>query len=346
MKSFFIHPKSILLPLLVALFYHSPKTLGQDLHFSQYYMNPMQLSPALTGWFDGDYRVSGIHRRQYSAIPVPYNTFSFAGDMRKNVSRIGSDAGLGILLNSDEAGDTRFTNRSFLISGSIIRKTGKDSTRFISLGLQSGFTFASVDQSKMTFDSQYNGDVYNPMAGSGENFNALNVAHPVLNAGLGFHQRFNERKSFDVVFSTFNINKPSRSLFNLNTPWLSPRINIYSTATKSVADFWDVMPDVVFSRQNKFWELVAGSRVRYWMAGDDGYFNALYFGLHYRVRDAIIPSVQMDYKNFRGGISYDITVSSLRKANNLRGGIELSLIYIFKKPVPFKVFKRNCPVFI
>ena len=43
------------------------KTKGQvDPHFSQYYVYPSWLNPALTGAFDGDYRVSGIYRNQWN----------------------------------------------------------------------------------------------------------------------------------------------------------------------------------------------------------------------------------------------------------------------------------------
>jgi hypothetical protein len=47
---------------------------AQDPHFSQYYVYPSWMNPALTGVFDGDYRVSAIHRRQWGNVSSPYTT--------------------------------------------------------------------------------------------------------------------------------------------------------------------------------------------------------------------------------------------------------------------------------
>jgi hypothetical protein len=39
------------------------KTMAQvDPHFTQYYIYPLYINPAMTGGSDGDYRVSGIFR--------------------------------------------------------------------------------------------------------------------------------------------------------------------------------------------------------------------------------------------------------------------------------------------
>jgi hypothetical protein len=44
------------------------------------------------------------------------------------------------------------------------------------------------------------------------------------------------------------------------------------------------------------------------------------------------------------GASYDVNISSLQPASNMRGGFELSVIYI-KKPVDRELKKLNCPKF-
>ena len=41
-----------------------------DPHFSQYYVYPAWLNPALTGAFDGDYRIAGIYRSQWGNIKI------------------------------------------------------------------------------------------------------------------------------------------------------------------------------------------------------------------------------------------------------------------------------------
>jgi hypothetical protein len=62
------------------------------------------------------------------------------------------------------------------------------------------------------------------------------------------------------------------------------------------------------------------------------------------VTDAIIPYMGLEFGDFQFGATYDVNISSLQPASNLRGGIELSLIYI-KKPVDRDLKKLNCPKF-
>ncbi|HYC27363.1 MAG TPA: type IX secretion system membrane protein PorP/SprF, partial [Chitinophagaceae bacterium] len=50
-----------------------------DPHFSQYYVYPAWLNPALTRAFDGSYRVAGIHRNQWGNISSPFSTFGASG---------------------------------------------------------------------------------------------------------------------------------------------------------------------------------------------------------------------------------------------------------------------------
>jgi len=69
-----------------------------------------------------------------------------------------------------------------------------------------------------------------------------------------------------------------------------------------------------------------------------------YLGSWYRVKDAIIPYVGLEFGDFRIGMTYDVNVSSLKPGSNLRGGSEFSLIYI-KKPVDPNARKLNCPKF-
>ena len=45
-----------------------------DPHFSQYYMHPLWLNPALTGAINGDYRVALIDRNQWSGVTNAFST--------------------------------------------------------------------------------------------------------------------------------------------------------------------------------------------------------------------------------------------------------------------------------
>ena len=65
------------------------------------------------------------------------------------------------------------------------------------------------------------------------------------------------------------------------------------------------------------------------------------------MQDAGIVKIGLDYQNVNIGMSYDINFSRLYVASQGRGGLELSLIYIFNKPRKYELpIHQHCPVFM
>lgn len=67
------------------------------------------------------------------------------------------------------------------------------------------------------------------------------------------------------------------------------------------------------------------------------YNRLLFFGLSYRLTDAAVGIVGVEYKGFRVGYSYDYTLSSLKKHSS--GTHEIMLGYCYKFPV--REFKQS-----
>ncbi len=59
---------------------------AQDPNFSQFFASPLTLNPALTGKFDGVYRVAGNYRNQWPTIYNAFTTYtaSFDAGILKN----------------------------------------------------------------------------------------------------------------------------------------------------------------------------------------------------------------------------------------------------------------------
>ena len=55
---------------------------AQDIHFTQYYNSPLNVSPALTGVFQQDMRIALNWRNQWRSVPVDYRTYSAAFDTK------------------------------------------------------------------------------------------------------------------------------------------------------------------------------------------------------------------------------------------------------------------------
>src|SRR6476661_5153751 len=54
---------------------------AQDPNFSQFFASPLTLNPALTGKFDGQYRVAGNYRNQWPTINNAYTTATVSFDV-------------------------------------------------------------------------------------------------------------------------------------------------------------------------------------------------------------------------------------------------------------------------
>jgi hypothetical protein len=50
-------------------------------------------------------------------------------------------------------------------------------------------------------------------------------------------------------------------------------------------------------------------------------------GAKYRVKDAVIPTLSVEFRNFKIGAAYDITLSNLRASNRRQGAFEVCMVY-------------------
>jgi type IX secretion system PorP/SprF family membrane protein len=304
------------------LLWRGAGVFAQDIHLSQFNSCPQNLNPAQTGVFDGDWRFVGNYRSQWSAIPVPYKTFSLSTDTRLKTKLQNDVPAVGLILNTDRAGDSKFSTTQILMSAAYIKKLNKDSTHFISVGIQPGITSKSFNVNALTFDSQYDGDRYNSALGSGENFSKTKITYFDLGGGLVYLWKKNQRTQINVGISRFHLTKPKQSFFN------------------------DLIPTFLYQKQGKFNETVLGMFGKYYLKPIDGMTTAVSLGGFYRLKDAFILVANMDYRSFNVGVSYDVNLSKLVAATNNRGGFEISVIYIFKKPLVFVAKKRVCPIYM
>jgi type IX secretion system PorP/SprF family membrane protein len=343
MKKYF---SIIMIIFLSHLFQDEGTIYAQDIHYSQFNSSPHNLNPGQTGLFDGDWRFVGNYRSQWSAIPVPYKTFSLAADTRLKTKLEKDVPGVGLQINNDKSGDSRFSTTQIFLSGSYIKKLTSDSTHFLSLGIQPGITTKSFDVNALTFDNQYDGDQYDPALTSGENFAKTRITYLDMGAGLAYLWRKNNRMKVNFGVSAFHLNRPKQSFFNNDDIRLDVKTTVSGIGQIPVRPKLDVLPSFMYQRQGKFHETLLGLFGKYYLKPINGTETAVSLGAFYRVKDAFILAAGMDYRNFNVGISYDVNTSKLREATNRRGGFEISIIYIFKKIVPFVAKKRVCPIYM
>jgi type IX secretion system PorP/SprF family membrane protein len=332
--------------LLFSCFCFSVAVTAQDIHYSQFNAAIQNLSPAQTGLFDGDWRLNGNFRSQWAAIPVPYKTFSVATDTRFKTKLQNDVPAAGIQINADQAGDSKFTTMQVMLSGAYIKKLSRDSTHFLSIAIQPGFTTRSFNVNALSFDSQYNGDAYDKSLPSQENFPKTRMTYLELGGGLSYLWKKSNRQLINIGLSALHLNTPKQSFFDDKEVQLDIKTSVSALAAFPVAEKLDLLPTFLYQKQGKFKECVVGGFGKYYLKPVDGLTTAISLGAFYRLKDAVVVAANMDYKNYTVGISYDVNTSKLIAATNHRGGFELSVIYIFKKAVPFIAKKRVCPIFM
>jgi hypothetical protein len=98
----------------------------------------------------------------------------------------------------------------------------------------------------------------------------------------------------------------------------------------------------MFKSQNTAQQLNLGTAFGY----DFSDVSALYLGMWYRWKDAIIPTAAIEIYGLRIGLSYDANISRLKPATRGHGAVELSMVYIHKKAAPSYFSPVNfCPRF-
>ena len=325
---------------------------GQDIHYSQFGNSPVNLSPGIAGVFGGDMRFAANYRNQWKNVPVPYNTFTGSVENKfyfKDGAYTRFFTG-GLLFNYDRQGTLELTSLNIGIPISFTAPLAKN--HFLTLGVTPSFGQRSFSTNTLTFDNQWVDCIFDPANAHRENqaFANSSLSYFDISAGLNYRLQSSSRRSkLDFGGSIFHINQPKHNFWagGANSPdvRLSSRINGYALGVLQVASKVDLVTMAQLQKQGTYRELVYGLAGRFHLNTKPNKELALQAGLGFRHRytDAIIPQVEVLYRTWQLGLSYDMNLSNFDLATNRRGGPELSLIYRLYKVKPLPVFK-SCPI--
>jgi hypothetical protein len=123
-----------------------------------------------------------------------------------------------------------------------------------------------------------------------------------------------------------------------------PRLTLQAGGMMPLADNNAVHFSAIHSRQAGAYNTVIGGAYMLNLNGDPQSPANLYMGSWFRLGDAAIPYVGLEFGSLHFGATYDVNTSSLKPGSNMRGGAEFSLIYV-KKPNDPYAKKLNCPKF-
>lgn len=311
---------------------------AQDLHYSQFYLNPLHLNPALTGIFRGDFRAAGQYRSQWTSVPVPYNTLSATADW-KTLKRNLNLLSVGFQMQHDRAGDATLTWTQVGATASVAHALGQNQA--ISAGAGVAFVQRAFDISKLKFRNQWSGDLFDAALPTGENFDKNSGLAPTLSAGLNWHYESSESRSrLDAGVGAFHLNRPKINFRDDTDQRLPTRLTVMLNGALQTGEFTDFVAFGAAQQMSKAREIVAGGGVRRVLSQD----MAVQFTLATRIGDALIPAFQVEWLNWTAGLSYDWNISDFDVATSSRGGFEIAVVYRPLPVPPVKAFK-SCPIF-
>jgi type IX secretion system PorP/SprF family membrane protein len=329
--------KNLTLLLLLAA---SARLLAQDIHFTQFFAAPMTINPALTGAFEGKYRVASIYRDQWRRVlDFPATTFAVAADLRFDARKkqVKEDAiGLGLLFTNDKTGIIDFNTTQIGLSLAYHKSLNTNNTQFLTLGIQGTLNQRNVNFERLSFFDQFDGQTGFVLP-TGEEIPVNNFSYSDYNVGLNYSAEIGRDGRLFAGAALHHFLRPIVS-FN-ETINEGDRLNM--KASGHIAAHIPLrkdnrvafLPRVMVAAQGNHLQVNAGANFRTAMGKYGG--SALHLGGWARpVRnsdgfglDAIVAMAGLEINNVLFGLSYDLNLKALG-ANQRQGAFELSIAYL------------------
>ena len=336
--------KTLISTLIVCVALVSDAT-AQDPNFSQFFASPLTMNPAMTGKFDGVYRIAGNYRNQWPSINNAYTTATISADfgiMKNRISDL-DQFGIGFMGFTDRAGNGVLTNNYAAISLAYHKGLDENGYHQLGAGFQGTYMNKSLNLNKVYFQDQLTPFGFTGVTSESFSSQQVNLHYFDMNAGVFYNGSTNGYNNFYLGASMYHINRPKES-FQKGNFLLSARTTLQAGGKIPVGSYNAIHFAANHSMQAKANNTMVGGAYAMNLNNDEANPTNFYFGSWYRFGDAIIPYVGLEFGEWHFGASYDVNTSTLKPASNSRGGVEVSLIYI-KKYVDPNMRKLNCPKF-
>ncbi len=296
-----------------------------DPHFSQYYMYPIWLNPALTGAIDGNYRVAIIQRNQWSSITNAFSTVGLTADIVTN-----KNMNIGLEVLQQCAGDAgyKYTNGQLSIAYTGVR-FGSEGQKVVAFGIKGGLMGRSFDFSKAQTDNQFQMGAFDPLWPTQLAVTKPSASSFDMGVGIMYYDGDKDKKvNLFGGFSANHINHPKDPSLSASYQSTLPiHYSVHGGANVYLSDRAHLVPNFIVIQQGNSRESMLG-----------GYFNMsisksidITGGVNYRIEDAIYPYIGMSFSDLTIGMSYDVNTTKLGQLVNGTSSFELSLMYIDNK---------------
>ncbi len=323
---------------------------AQDLHFSQWFNAPLITNPANTGFIpDADYRLGANYRDQWSSVMTePYRTMSIWGDAQVLRNKIENGwLGLGGVILRDEAGSGNLISTQAYASVAYHQMLGYSS--LLTAGFNVGWINKRINSTNLKFPDQFDGKFFDNTLPT-----SVEIDHPStslfdMQVGMNYAYFPSNKMYINGGISVWHINHARESFFSTDPVGFDSRLPSryigFLNSSFKTSDQVIINPMAYYTNQAGSSETVLGLNAQYNLSdnGDQQVVGGLYF----RIGDAVIPMIGFIYKNIRLMFTYDVTISTLKNADNGLGAWEFSLVQYGTYNSEFNGSQRQslCPTF-
>jgi type IX secretion system PorP/SprF family membrane protein len=324
-------------------------SVAQDPNFSQFFVSPLTLNPALTGKFNGDFRLAGNYRDQWPDISKAYVTSTFSLDapiLRSRINELDT-WGVGIMAMTDKTANGILSGNFVSVTTAYHKGIDEDGLQQIGLGFQATYANKRLDGTKLNFldELDENGGWTIPSGEAIDN-RQINTSYFDFGVGALYNGSTDGYNNFYFGVAGYHLNKSKESFTGDVFYQINPRVTFNAGGAIPLGDkSRTIYLSSIYSRQANATNFVLGGAAGFTLNEDEENPTNLYTGIWSRfnnVNDALIPYIGLEWNGFRLGASYDVNISSLKTASQSRGGIEISLVFI-KRPAGYKSIP--CPSF-
>lgn len=313
---------------------------AQDKHFTQFYASPLTLNPALTGAFEGKYRVGTIYRDQWRRVlDNPIRTFAVMSDLRFDApgKSVYDDAvGLGLMFFTDRVSVVDFNTTQIAVSLAYHKALDANGRQFLSLGFQGGLTQRNVNYESLDFHDEFNGTTGYTL-GTGEDLPSNNFSFTDWNAGLNYSAKIGRQGGLFAGLALHHFTQPVISFYENSDKGDKLYMKVSGQLAANIPlgkSRVSMLPRALVAVQGPHMEINAGTNFRAGI-GRYGSSAALHLGSWVRpVRndngigvDAVVALVGLEFNNVLFGLSYDLNLNALTY-NQRQGAFEISIAYL------------------
>jgi type IX secretion system PorP/SprF family membrane protein len=287
------------------------------------------------------------YKNQWMAMGKSFNTEAASFDIPLfDYNQRKAHLGLGFNFFNDKAGDSQFGLTQFNVCAAGIVPVSRESK--FSLGISVGGAQHKANFSSVVWGNQYNGSGFDPTINSYETTPVNSFFY--LDLGAGAYYEFftgkatlerNEAKRLGIGVAYYHLTQPEQRYFSITEKLYRKLVVTLNGHFDKTGTKVSIRPSALYVLQGSSSEITVGCAIRYRLKEGTkitGFTTekGISIGVHYRVKDAIIPQVYFEMGDLGIGVSYDLNVSSYKVTTHLNGGPEISLKYFIQKGALFK----------